>query len=133
MECTHGKTVSPAICKRFHSDPKEVTKMESKTTTTRKPTTRKPAPKATTAKAAATKATAGRKTRKAAAPMPDSVRKAGAAACAAFEEAILEQEDIGFIGANLRELKGTRSGFMQAFRFEVNNVKHRAVVTVVFK
>ena len=126
MECPHGKTVSPAICKRFHSDPKEGV-MESSTKTTRTTrTTRKPAPAKKTT-------TAAKKVRKQATPMPASVRKAAAAAVAAFEATILEQEDIGFIGSNTRELKGARSGLTAAARFEVSNIKHRAVITVAYR
>src|SRR5687767_4107810 len=95
---------------------------ERKKATVAQPT----APKATTAKRSRAK-------RGPAAPMPDNVRAAAAAALAVFEERLLDHADTGFSGGAFRELKGARSGMVKTVRFETNGEKHRASVMVAYR
>jgi hypothetical protein len=65
--------------------------------------------------------------------MPKEVCEAAAAVLALFEDRLLEHENIGLTGVSTRELKGNRSGLMNAVRFESNGTKHRAVVQVTYR
>lgn len=89
--------------------------------------------KAAPKKAAAKKAAPRKTTRKPAAKMTTEVRAAAAAALAVFEEKLLEFDNIGLTGTAGRELKGNRSGMTKVVRFDVNDTKHRATLTVAYR
>ena len=93
-----------------------------------------PAPKKATAKRSAAKKLTTRTKRAPAKPMPKEVREAASSALMAFEERLLEHEDIGFTGSSTRELKGARSGMVKAVRFEDSSgAKHRSSITVAYR
>jgi hypothetical protein len=107
--------------------------MNMATETTTKTTTRKPPAKKATVKKTTAKKTTTRRQKPAATPMPEGVRAAAAHALGAFEEKLLENENVGFNGANTRELKGNRVGMVKTVKFDVGNTKKRAIITVVYR
>jgi hypothetical protein len=102
-----------------------------KTTTTRKTATRKATTR--TRKPATEKRP---RQRREVAPMTPPVRRAGAAAIAAFENMMMDQEGTGFISAATPVVKGPMANSKMIKRIKVeleDGSRHVAVVQVTFR